>query len=138
MKKLIFLLLTSTLLISCRQNPTELQQNLSGYWEIEKVITLEGDEKQFKISTIVDYINIEGDKGTRTKVSPQLDGTFKNNGTVETFTVDGSSGELVLRYQTPQHTWTEKVKQATQEKLIVVNNEGKEYYYKRFTKFTLE
>ena len=138
MQKIIIILLSCFLITSCRQNPKELQQNLSGYWEIEKVVTLEGNVKEFKISTIVDYIHIEGNTGTRTKVGPQLDGTFKNNGSVETFTIDGSSGELVLRYKTPQHTWNEKVKKATQEKLLVVNNEGKEYYYKRFNTFTIE
>jgi hypothetical protein len=132
------ILFFSLLTISCQQNPTALKQNLSGYWEIEKVTTLEGETKEFKISTIVDYISVEGDTGTRTKVSPQLDGSFKNNGAIETFTIDGSSGELVLRYKTPHNTWTEKVKKATKEKLLIVNNQGKEYVYKRFEKFNFK
>lgn len=138
MQRILSLALLYFFLSSCQQNPTELKENLAGYWEIEKVVTLEGETKTYTISTIVDYISIEGNTGKRTKVNPQLDGSFKNNGTAETFTIDGSSGELVLRYQTPLNTWTEKVKKATAEKLRIVNNQGIEYYYKRFTKFTLD
>ena len=131
-------LIISISLFSCQQNTKELKENLSGYWEIEKVITLEGETKEFKISTIVDYIIVDGNFGKRTKVSPQLDGSFKNNGATETFTIDGSSGELVLRYQNPESIWVEKVKEATKEKLRIVNKQGKEYIYKRFEKFNFK
>ena len=138
MKKYVIsslLLVIFTSLFSCQQNTKELKENLSGYWEIKKVTTLEGETKEFKISTIVDYITVDGNLGKRTKVSPQLDGSFKNNGATESFTIDGSSGELVLRYQNPESIWVEKVKCATKEKLRIVNKQGKEYIYKRFEKF---
>jgi hypothetical protein len=131
-------LIISISLFSCQQNTKELKENLSGYWEIEKVTTLEGETKEFKISTIVDYIIVDGNLGKRTKVSPQLDGSFKNNGATETFTLDRSSGELVLRYQNPESIWVEKVKEATKEKLRIVNKQGKEYIYKRFEKFNFK
>ena len=129
------LVFVSTSFFGCQQNTKELKENLSGYWEIEKVTTLEGETKEFKISTVVDYITVDGNFGKRTKVSPQLDGSFKNNGATESFTIDGSSGELVLRYQNPESMWVEKVKDATKEKLRIVNKQGKEYIYKRFEKF---
>ena len=138
MKKYVIsslLLVIFTSLFSCQQNTKELKENLSGYWEIKKVTTLQGEVKEFKISTVIDYITVEGNSGKRTKVSPQLDGSFKNNGATESFTIDGSSGELVLRYQNPESIWVEKVKDATKEKLRIVNKQGKEYIYKRFEKF---
>ena len=134
----VLFLIISISLFSCQQNTKELKENLSGYWEIEKVTTLEGETKEFKISTIVDYIIVDVNFGKRTKVSPQLDGSFKNNGATETFTIDGSSGELVLRYQNPESIWVEKVKEATKEKLRIVNKQGKEYIYKRFEKFNFK
>ena len=108
MKKYVHIglfLIVSTSIFGCQQNTKELKENLSGYWEIEKVTTLEGETKEFKISTIVDYITVDGNFGKRTKVSPQLDGSFKNNGATETFTIDGSSGELILRYQNPERVF---------------------------------
>jgi len=124
-----------TSLFSCQQNTKELKENLSGYWEIKKVTTLQGEVKEFKISTVIDYITVAGNSGKRTKVSPQLDGSFKNNGATESFTLDGSSGELILRYQNPESMWVEKVTHATKNKLRIVNKQGKEYSYKRFEKF---
>ena len=138
MKKYVIsslLLVIFTSLFSCQQNTKELKENLSGYWEIKKVTTLQGEVKEFKISTVIDYITVAGNSGKRTKVSPQLDGSFKNNGATESFTIDGSSGELILRYQNPESMWVEKVKDATKEKLRIVNKQGKEYIYKRFEKF---
>jgi len=138
MKKYVIsslLLVIFTSLFSCEQNTKELKENLSGYWEIKKVTTLQGEVKEFKISTVIDYITVAGNSGKRTKVSPQLDGSFKNNGATESFTIDGSSGELILRYQNPESMWVEKVKDATKNKLRIVNKQGKEYSYKRFEKF---
>jgi hypothetical protein len=138
MKKYVIsslLLVIFTSLFSCQQNTKELKENLSGYWEIKKVTTLQGEVKEFKISTVIDYITVAGNSGKRTKVSPQLDGSFKNNGATESFTIDGSSGELILRYQNPESMWVEKVKDATKNKLRIVNKQGKEYSYKRFEKF---
>jgi hypothetical protein len=138
MKKYVIsslLLVIFTSLFSCQQNTKELKENLSGYWEIKKVTTLQGEVKEFKISTVIDYITVEGNSGKRTKVSPQLDGSFKNNGATESFTIDGSSGELILRYQNPENMWVEKVTHATKNKLRIVNKQGKEYSYKRFEKF---
>ena len=138
MKKYVIrslLLVVFTSLFSCQQNTKELKENLSGYWEIKKVTTLQGEVKEFKISTVIDYITVAGNSGKRTKVSPQLDGSFKNNGATESFTLDGSSGELILRYQNPESMWVEKVIHATKNKLRIVNKQGKEYSYKRFEKF---
>jgi len=138
MKKYVIsslLLVIFTSLFSCQQNTKELKENLSGYWEIKKVTTLQGEVKEFKISTVIDYITVAGNSGKRTKVNPQLDGSFKNNGATESFTIDGSSGELILRYQNPESMWVEKVKDATKNKLRIVNKQGKEYSYKRFEKF---
>jgi hypothetical protein len=138
MKKYVIsslLLVIFTSLFSCQQNTKELKENLSGYWEIKKVTTLQGEVKEFKISTVIDYITVAENSGKRTKVSPQLDGSFKNNGATESFTLDGSSGELILRYQNPESMWVEKVTHATKNKLRIVNKQGKEYSYKRFEKF---
>ena len=54
------------------------------------------------------------------------------------FTVDGSSGELILRYENAESMWIEKVKYASKENLRIVNQQGKEYSYKRFEKFNFK
>ena len=141
MKKYVIsslLVMVFTSLFSCQQNTKELKENLSGYWEIKKVTTLQGEVKEFKISTVIDYITVAGNSGKRTKVSPQLDGSFKHNGPTTSFTVDGSSGELILRYENAESMWIEKVKYASKENLRIVNQQGKEYSYRRFEKFNFK
>ena len=129
---LVCLLIVSYKFFGCQQNTKELKENLSGYWEIEKVTTLEGETKEFKISTIVDYITVDGNFGKRTKVSPQLDGSFKNNGATESFTIDGSSGELILRYQNPESMWVEKVKDSYQRKITYCKQARQRIYLQTF------
>ncbi|MFT7072440.1 MAG: hypothetical protein ACJA1Z_000764 [Patiriisocius sp.] len=134
MKKILFFIVVGTVL-GCSISKEEKLQNLNGYWEIEKVVTETGAEKTFAISTVVDFIEIDGNQGKRTKVNPQLDGSFKNNGSTETFEVDTSGNNLILHYKTPFATWDETIEKATTTNLKTLNSEGKQYFYKRFEKF---
>ena len=110
-------------------------KNLPGYWEIESVKNEDGALKEFKISTTIDFIELNGNEGLRTKVNPQLDGSFINKGTTENFSVDKSGEKLVLNYDNTLDQWSEKVIEVTKTSLIVTNAAGKEYRYKRFEKF---
>lgn len=131
----ITLICSLVFLASCSQNKDEMLKNLPGYWEIESVKTEDGFVKEFTISTTIDFIELNDNKGLRTKVNPQLDGSFKNNGTTENFTVDTTKEKLVLNYDNNLSKWAEDVVQVTKNKLVVLNEEGKEYTYKRFKGF---
>ena len=138
LKNTLFNLILISLLIlatSCSQNKEEMLKNLPGYWEIESVKNEDGALKEFKISTTIDFIELNGNEGLRTKVNPQLDGSFINNGTTENFSVDKSGEKLVLNYDNTLDQWSEKVIEVTKTSLIVTNAAGKEYRYKRFEKF---
>ena len=52
MKKLIFSIFTTLILISCQEKKQEnLDINLlNGYWEIEEVIMADGSQKEFKVN----------------------------------------------------------------------------------------
>ena len=54
-------------------------QLLNGYWEIEKVIFPIGETKDFKSSTTIDFIELDGMKGFRKKVQPKFNGTFETS-----------------------------------------------------------
>jgi hypothetical protein len=129
---LIFLFFCLT---SCKQSPDEMINNLPGYWEIVDVTDPAGNKKEFKISTIIDFIELNGNKGLRTKVNPQLDGSFLNNGTTENFDMEENDNTLLLNYDNNLGIWSEEVLFASKDKLVVRNTEGKEYSYKRFEGF---
>lgn len=130
---LLFVLLFA---ISCaKPNPEEQMQNLSGYWEIDHVEMPSGKKKDFSANTIIDYIEVMGDSGIRTKVSPKLDGTFRTNGTAENFTLKIENDSLRMIYKTPFDEWKETVIEAKDSTLIVINRDNKIYTYTQFEKF---
>ncbi len=131
-------LLFALFIISCEKpNPEAQKQNLSGYWEIKTVKMPDGEEKKFDVNTIIDYIEINGDKGSRTKVSPKFDGTFTTNGVSEDFTLKIEEDSLRMYYKTPFHEWKETVIEAKDSTLTVINTDNKIYTYSKFVNVPL-
>ena len=124
------------IVFSCAKPDPEIQKlNLSGYWEIKTVEMASGKEKDFNLNTIVDHIEIKGDSGVRTKVSPKLDGTFSTSGDSEKFTLKIENDSLRIYYKTPFDAWKETVIEAKDSILTVMNEDHKIYTYTKFKKF---
>ena len=122
--------------ISCaRQDPMLQKEKLGGYWEIVSVTMPDGNKKDFSINAVVDYIEVSEEKGVRTKVSPQFDGSFINNGVTEKFELKIEADSLRLYYETPFDKWKETVLIATDSLLKIINIDSKIYTYKKFRKF---
>jgi len=134
----IILIILTTVLFSCEKpNPEEQKQHLSGYWEINTVEMPDGEVKNFGVNTIIDYIEINGDSGTRTKVSPKFDGTFNTNGVTEDFTLNIEENQLIMHYKTSFDEWKETVVEAKDSTLVLKNRDNKTYTYNRFKKFDI-
>ena len=134
----IILLILTIVLFSCEKpNPEEQKQHLSGYWEINSVEMPDGEVKNFGVNTIIDYIEINGDSGTRTKVSPKFDGTFNTNGVTEDFTLNIEENQLIMHYKTSFDEWKETVVEAKDSTLVLKNRDNKTYTYNRFKKFDI-
>lgn len=126
------------LFCSCHSNNFEaMKRDLNGYWEIEKVIDADGTEKSFSMSTTIDFIEVNKDKGVRKKVAPQLDGTFLTFAQTEEFDIIIENDRLLLNYKTPYDEWEEVVLTATPDQLITKNADSKKYYYKKFQPITI-
>ncbi len=139
--KIVYPLLFSCLLLvafSCRQeNPDDIISHISGYWEIEEVTTAEGENKAFTVNMLVDYIEINNNEGFRKKVAPQLDGTFKITDDAEKIEVKTENNQVLLQYSTPFDEWTETVVKVNENQLILKNETGTVYTYKRFEQLNL-
>src|SRR5690606_29416304 len=132
-------LLFFLIIISCtKPNPESQKLNLTGYWEIKTVEMPSGKEKNFNLSHIVDYIEVKGDSGVRTKVSPKLDGTFSTNGNSEKFILKIEDDSLRMYYKTPYDEWKETVIEAKDSTLTVINKDNKIYTYTKFQKFDFQ
>jgi hypothetical protein len=78
MKKIVGFLIVSFLFVSCQSEikPEDISK-INGYWEIEKVVFDDGDDKNYNINESYDYFDIaQNNIGFRKKVKPQLDGSF--------------------------------------------------------------
>jgi hypothetical protein len=136
MKIKTIIVLVSLFAISCsKPNPQEQKQHLSGYWEIKTVQMPDGDLKKFKANTVIDYMEVKGNSGMRTKVAPKFDGSFVNNGVVENFNIKIEDDSLRLYYKTPFDQWKETVIEAKDSLLKVKNRDNKIYTYSKFKKF---
>ncbi|MGB7786479.1 MAG: lipocalin family protein [Salinimicrobium sp.] len=136
MKKLVFFTFLTLLLSSCSSSPEEQITNLEGYWQIQTAELPEGITKEFRFSELVDYIEVDGKEGYRTKVRPQLGGKFLTSETQEKFSIKVENDSVNLYYKTPFNSWKETVLSSEEEELKILNPKGIIYTYKRFTPYS--
>jgi len=128
----LLLIFSLIFLVSCKQSIKETDlYNLNGYWEIEKVILPDGEEKEYKVSDSYDFFKFENKKGFRKKMMPQVDGSYLTNGIEETFTITNEEGKYYINYSTQYAKWKEEILNLSKEELIVKNKSDLEYHYKR-------
>ncbi|MCU4188546.1 lipocalin family protein [Flavobacterium sp. HXWNR29] len=138
MKKII-LFLVFGLFLSCKQSISESDlQNLNGYWEIEKVELPDGDKKEYKVNETIDFFKITDKKGFRSKVMPQIDGTYLTNDLKEDVVVVLKDGDATIQYKTNYANWNEEIIELSKDKLVVKNQQDLEYHYKRPVKFSIK
>jgi len=132
MKYLCSLLFLSLSIVSCQQkiSPEELSR-LNGYWQIEKVMHSDGEQKDYQANTSYDFFEVASGKGYRAKVMPQLDGSFITNNLKEQITVTYEEDGTFLNYATEFAKWREKIKTLTDDELVVENAQNIEYHYKK-------
>ena len=132
MKNTFMILVLSLLFVSCKQEikPADIAK-LNGYWEIEKVVFDEGEEKAYGMNENFDYFQIKGNKGTRTKVMAQLDGTFLTTDTFENVSVRFTDKGAFLDYKTDYAKWSEELISVSDKEFVVKNEQQKEYHYKK-------
>ena len=133
MKKVFGILIAVFLLTGCKQKiePTDVAK-INGYWEIEKVVFEDGNEKQYGMNESFDYFRIDKkNTGIRKKVMPQLDGTFLVNDAFEKVKIRFVDNQTFLDYTTPYMKWSEEILVLSPIELVVLNTEKKEYHYKK-------
>ena len=132
MKTSFKILFISLLFVACKQKIEHADiAKINGYWEIEKVVFDEGDDKDYKMNETYDFFEIKDNKGFRKKVMPQLNGTFLVNDTQEAVAVRFVDDKVFLDYKTPFMKWSEEIIALTDAELVVVNADKKEYHYKK-------
>ncbi|SHH37539.1 hypothetical protein [Flavobacterium defluvii] len=132
MRNTFMILVLSLLFVSCKQEikPADIAK-LNGYWEIEKVVFDKGEDKTYGMNENFDFFAFKGNKGTRTKVMAQLDGTFLTTNTFENVSVRFTDKGTFLDYSTNYAKWSEELISISNEEFVVKNDQNKEYHYKK-------
>ncbi len=135
---LLFFLLFFTF-FSCIQKTSQIElKNLSGYWEIEKVILENGTNKDYSINETIDFFEIKNDSGFRKKVTPQFNGKYLVNNVFEKINIKVENENVFIVYKTSYSNWKEEIIELTKEKLVLKNDSNVEYHYKKSIPFSLK
>ncbi len=114
-------------------------RHLNGLWEIEQVQLADGSVKDYKISEIVDKFNMEGNRGTRTKVRVNFTGDYFVAAAPDSvFVTSGEGGKITIEHRAQYIKWTEQVIKLDSSHLVLRNAQGYEYRYKRHVPMNLK
>lgn len=139
MKNFVLLLLASLTLLSCTKKISgEDIAKLNGYWEIESVTMPDGSKKDYKVNPTIDFFEVKGKTGFRKKVMPQFDGSYKVNEGSEKITISQKNEKTYVNYATTYAKWQEELITLTNDELVVKNQHGIEYHYKKPEPFTVK
>ncbi len=121
------------LLVGCSTPvPKTDLENLNGYWEIEKVTFANGETKDYRINTTIDYIELKNLKGFRKKVQPKFNGSYTTSNDTEFFSIVETDGSFELHYKTKMSEWSERILKLSKNSFTVINEDTLTYTYKRF------
>lgn len=138
MKKYTILIL-SLLLFNCSKDPHSLIQYLNGYWEIDEVIMADGSKREYTYNDTVDFLSISDSlTGFRKKMKPSFDGTYTTSDDAESLSLKIEDDSLHMYYTTPFANWKETILDATEDKLVIINEQKIKYLYKRFEPINVE
>ena len=139
MKRLLLILVVVLSVLTCSENPEIFIPHLEGYWEIKQVKKDGKVVKEYTISTTVDYFKVNDDlTGFRKKVTPSLDGKFTVTDDESPFVLKIENNKLYIYYTVNNITFKESIEHATEEELVITNDEGFKYIYKPFESLNLE
>lgn len=125
--------------IGCTQSNEEKLEHINGYWEIAQIETIDGQVREYGMSQNIDFFQIDSTgKGIRKKVQPDALGSFTTSQASENIDVYEEGGSLKLQYTTSLDTWIETVKKATNDELILVNETGITYTYRKYKPLVLD
>jgi len=125
--------------MSCSNNPEEFVTHVSGYWEIDEVTLADGSKREYTYNDTVDYFSVTDSlTGFRKKLKPSFDGTYTTSDDAESLTLKLENDSLNIYYSTPYANWKETVIKATEDQLLIVNEQNVRYLYKRFEPIIVE
>ena len=125
------------ILISCNNNVTQQDlEQLNGYWDIEKVESLDKKITEYKANTTIDYYFVnDNNEGYRKKTSLDFSGTYKTNNIKDKIVIEDKDGSFIIKTTTSLDNWEDIIVSLTSDKLVLKNEKGIFFYYNKHKKF---
>jgi len=132
-----FFSLCFLILISCSGKVEQQDLHyLNGYWDIEKVESSEKKVTQFGVNATIDYYFLGKDNaGYRKKTMPDFSGTYKSNNLKDKISIIEKGGNFAIFTETSLNNWEDLIITLTADKLVLKNDAGTLFYYKKHQKF---
>jgi hypothetical protein len=132
MQKYLYILLLLAVLTACKSPIKEREiDRLEGYWEISKVVFLDGTTKPYTVNTTVDYIGIEGLNGYIKKMKPGLNGRYQTSNKATQFKFILKNEVWEMHFEGDQNSTLSLLELDSLE--YAVKDQGQvRYYYKRY------
>jgi hypothetical protein len=123
--------------LSCSHKVTQKDLgNLNGYWDIEMVESASKKITKFGINSTIDYYHLEEtNQGYRKKVKPDFSGKYRANNIEDKIIVTHKNEHFVIHTTTALDSWDDIIIELTKEKLILQNDKGVLFHYKKHEKY---
>jgi hypothetical protein len=128
--KYLWILIIALVTVSCTDQSTDDKlNNLKGYWNIERVEKPDGTEQEFPFTNHMDFFEINGNSGTKSRVSPTFDGKFVGYGETIRFDWEVRENQLLLKFGTGDNAYNMILREATKEEMVLIHENGTIYHY---------
>lgn len=113
--------------------------HITGYWEIEKVVNANNEEKNYGINQVIDYFYIDDNlQGFRKKLTPNLNGGYTTTKDSESISITVKDNSIIITSKTLYDQWEETITLANENQMIIVNDLETKYIYKRFESLNID
>jgi len=134
-----FISILFIILTSCTNKVTQHDiQHLNGYWDIDKVASADKKITEYGANSTIDFYFIsEQNEGYRKKTTPDFSGTYKTNDIKDKIIIENKDGIFIIKTVTSLHNWEDVIITLTPKTLVLKNEEGVLFYYKKHEKFNI-
>lgn len=111
-------------------------QYLNGYWDIELVESESKKVTKFGVNSTIDFYYLDKtNNGYRKKATPDFSGKYKTNKIKDAISINKKDGQYNIQTTTELDSWTDTIIELTAEKLVLQNNKGVLFHYKKHEKY---
>jgi hypothetical protein len=133
MKKSILSVLVLLLVVSCVHNTQKIDiLDVNGYWQIDKVVSDNGEIKEYPTNVIYDYYQIKDSIGFYAKTVWQPNNVLLTNNIEEKIVLHKvKNNQVSINYSSKFGKYTNLIQNLTTESMVLIDGNKTKYYYKK-------